>query len=162
MKGKLMALCVLTLVMIPVSSSQGIEMEAAEGNLNTPLISGPKIGIMGETYAYKVIYTDPQGDDVYYKIFWGDCSVIYHNGPHKSGEEVTYSHGWCDICAGAGKFTICVQTSDENGEKSNWGTLEVYMKSEQNSGTITSLLIHIYQIIIERFPIFQQILALIG
>lgn len=158
MKGKIIALCVLALVTIPVLSATGTEIEAVDGNSNAPIITGPTSGIMGKTYEYKVTYTDPQGEDVYYKIFWGDCAIILNDGPHKSGEEVIFSHAWCDVCAGPGKFTIRVQASDDNDQKSNWGTLEVTMRSSRERTIHNSLLARLFEKLIERFPILEKLL----
>jgi hypothetical protein len=160
MKGKLIAACVLALVTIPVLSATAIEKEAINVNSNTPLITGPTEGILGEIYDYKITYTDSNGDDVYYKIIWGDCTVVCNAGPFKSGEEVTFSHAWCSICTGPGKFTIRVQASDNNGQDSNWGTLEVTMKSNRKSISHNLLLMHLFERLIERFPILENLLDL--
>ena len=71
MKGKIIALCVLALVTIPVLSATANEMGILDGSSNTPIITGPTSGKMGETLEYTITFTDLQGDDVYYKIYWG-------------------------------------------------------------------------------------------
>lgn len=158
MKGKLIALCVLALVTIPVLSATGTEIRAVDENSNAPIITGPTSGIIGKTYEYKVTYTDPHGEDVYYKIFWGDCAVIVNDGPHKSGEEVIFSHAWCEVCTGPGKFTIRVQASGDNDQKSNWGTLEVTMRSGRERTIHNSLFARLLEKLIERFPVLEKLL----
>lgn len=160
MKGKLIILCVLTLVTIPVLSATANEEVTIKGNSTAPTINGPTEGIIGESYEYIITFKDPQGDDVYYNIFWGDCMVIIHDGPHKSGEEVIFSHAWCEMCTGPGKYTIRVQASDDNGYESNWGTLEVTMKLKRDSASYNSLIMSLFEKLIERFPILENLLDL--
>ena len=37
---------------------------------------------------------DPEGNDVFYKVSWGDGFIDGFVGPYASGEEVTLSHAW--------------------------------------------------------------------
>lgn len=160
MRRKLVILCVLALVTFPVLTATANEVEALDGGLNAPTITGPKEGRMGQTYEYKITYTDPDGDDVYYRMYWGDCTVIFHDGPHKSGEEIKFSHSWCEICCGPGKFTIHVQASDDEGQISNWGTLDVTMKSNRDRTSHSSFLIFLFERFTGRFQFFENLLNL--
>lgn len=48
---------------------------------NKPTIYGNATGKTGETYAYAVSTTDPDNDNVYYYISWGDLSNLGWKGP---------------------------------------------------------------------------------
>ncbi len=54
----------------------------------TPSLSwSPTIGLTLST-------TDPDGDDVFYLVDWGDGTVSEWLGPYHSGEEATMNHTW--------------------------------------------------------------------
>ncbi len=156
MKGIFIAVCVLTLVTFPVLFATANEINTIDGGSNVPIITGPTEGIHGEVYNYQITYSDPNGDDVYYEIAWGDCAIICNAGPFKSGEVVTFSHAWCSFCTGPGTFTIKVMGFDGNGDNSNWGTLSVHMRSRvkwfNNQG-----IYHLFENLIERFPILENL-----
>jgi len=57
---------------------------------NAPMITGPAEGVVGEEYEYTCVSTDPEDDDVYYYIDWGDGNVEDWIGPYASvGLKVT-------------------------------------------------------------------------
>ena len=127
--------------------------------INAPTITSPIVGVMGNSYEYTITYNDPQGDDIYYRIIWGDCEIVYKHGPHKSGEEIKIRHAWCNICHNSGKFTIRVKAFDDNNEESNWGRLEVTMNPKID---ITFIFENLYQLIvriIDRFPLLEKLMV---
>ena len=89
---------------------------------NIPEITGPPQGKIHQSYEYTVVTTDPEGDDVYYYIHWGDDSTGWL-GPYKSGEEIKQSHTWNR----RGTYTIQCKAKDVHGFESDWGTLQVTM-----------------------------------
>ncbi len=90
---------------------------------DAPAITGPSSGKIKEQQEYNFVTTDPDGDDVYYYIEWGDGSSEKWIGPYASGEEVTMEHSWDS----KGTYTIKAKAKDTNGEESDWGTLQVSM-----------------------------------
>lgn len=95
---------------------------------NTPNIDGLALVRAGEEYDYKFFTTDPNGDDVYYYIDWGEYqSVGEWIGPFASGEEVTLSHSWSD----RGLYTIKAKAKDIYGLESDWGYLEITVPVNQ-------------------------------
>ena len=48
---------------------------------NVPLINGPTSGNAGETYTYTFVAIDPDDDNIYYEINWGDGTVDDWYGP---------------------------------------------------------------------------------
>ena len=126
---------------------------------NTPTIAGPISGVIGERYEYTITAVDPQGDDVYYKISWGDCAVMYWDGPHKSGEKVTYEHAWCEVCCpGGGDFTIQVWVKDANDNMGDCETFEVSMGEEKHESSISSPILQFLERLMERFPLLENLL----
>jgi len=108
----------------------------------SPEIDGPTNGNAGTVYDYSFITTDPDGDDIWYFIDWGDGSYEDWIGPYSSGQEITVSHTWDEEDA----YTLAAKAKDEYGLESDWATLEVEMPVNQQ--VINPLL----QMILERFP----------
>ena len=117
-----------------------------------PDISGPINGDIGVEYPYTFVTTDPEGDDVYYWILWGDgCPAVEWIGPYKSGEEVIVSHAFLR----AGKITITAQAKDVHEAESDFGSLDVDMprsKTIYNSNILQST---------NLFPVLKFILQII-
>ncbi|RLF41318.1 MAG: hypothetical protein DRN12_03515, partial [Thermoplasmata archaeon] len=93
-----------------------------------PTITGPTQGKPGEELEYNIKTTDPDGDDVYYYIDWGDNTTSDWIGPYKSGEKVTVSHTW----DAEGYYIIKVKAKDPDGEESDWQWLKVSMPYNLN------------------------------
>ena len=94
-----------------------------------PAIDGPTSGTAGEEYDYTFTTTDPDGDEVYLWIEWGDGTVEQEGwiGPFASGEDVTVSHTWSH----QGSYLILAKAKDIRGAESDWGYLEVTMPVNQ-------------------------------
>jgi hypothetical protein len=75
---------------------------------NPPDISGPTSGAPGVEYEYNFVADDPEGDDIWYFVDWGDTTYENWFGPFPSGTEVTVSHLW----ANEGTYEIRAQTKD--------------------------------------------------
>lgn len=92
---------------------------------DTPVLKGRRIGKSETEYEYTFYADDPEGDDVYYYLNWGDTywtgSWYPWIGPYKSGGKVTLTNCWESI----GEFVVRVKAKDTYGEKSDWATLEV-------------------------------------
>jgi len=88
-----------------------------------PVINGQTNGKAGTEYDYTFSATDPDNDDVYYCIDWGDETDLVYIGPYPSGETVTVSHTW----AKQGDYIIKSKSYDSTFAESDWGTLEITM-----------------------------------
>ena len=119
-----------------------------------PNIAGPTIGHAGGEYDYTFDTTDPDGDDVYYWIEWGDGQTEEWIGPYPSGEEITVNHTWST----RGTYSIRAKAKDIHGEESNWGTLKVSMP--KNKPSTNSLFLQFFEKLIQRFPPITQLLQL--
>jgi hypothetical protein len=88
---------------------------------NVPDISGPKIGRTGAEIEYTFSSDDPECEELYFRIDWGDGEVEDWIGPFVSGEKLKLSHIWSE----SGKYSIKVKAKDINDLESDWGTLNV-------------------------------------
>jgi hypothetical protein len=71
------------------------------------------------SYEYTFVTTDPEGDDVYYFIDWGDDHFKEWIGPYNSGEEIIVSHTW-EV---ENNYNISCKAKDPYDSMSNWSTL---------------------------------------
>jgi len=119
-----------------------------------PNIDGPISGKVRRNHEYTFVTTDPNNDDVYYYIKWGDGKIENWIGPYKSGEEVTVSHMWVI----KGTYTIKAKAKDIHGAESNWGTLTVTMP--RNRAYINTPFLNFLQNHLNLFPILKLLLKL--
>jgi len=88
-----------------------------------PGIRGNRMGRSGVSYSYVFSSIDPDDDNIYLFVDWGDNTNTGWIGPYSSGEEVTLSHSWNE----KGAYTIKAKAKDSFGLESGWSTLEVSM-----------------------------------
>ncbi len=88
---------------------------------NKPVLNGPSKGKPGQYYDYTFSATDPENNNVYYYINWGDGEDKDWFGPYASGHEETLSHIWNS----RNTFTVRVKAKDVYGSESEWSSLEV-------------------------------------
>jgi outer membrane protein assembly factor BamB len=115
-----------------------------------PTISGQTSGKVGQSYQYTFKSTDPDGDQIYYYIDWGDGDVVDWDGPHDSGVEVAFSHTWST----PGDYQITCKAKDPYEAKSDLGTLKVTMPRSRAVHNILFLKL------LEQFPILRHLLRL--
>ena len=88
----------------------------------SPTIDGPVEVIDGETATYQIAGIDPDGDQLYYYIKWGDGNTCQNwLGPYPSNQTISVNHTWDTT----GEYTIEVQAMDETGLLSGWSKLDV-------------------------------------
>jgi hypothetical protein len=108
-----------------------------------PTITGPSTGKPGQSYLCTFTSTDPDGDNVFYYIDWGDNTSTGWIGPYVSGATVIQSHSW----AQKGTFIIKAKAKDTHGNESNWSTLQVTMPFSYELPHL-----RIFEWLFERFP----------
>jgi len=113
---------------------------------NPPTITGPSEGKVGTAYGYNFTAIDPNGDEVFYFIDWGDTTNSGWIGPYASGEQITRSHTWST----KGTYTVKAKAKDIYGNESDWGTHEVTMP--KGTTYIPSLFLELIERLMERFP----------
>ena len=90
---------------------------------DTPTIGGKIQGKAGGLYNYTFVSTDPEDQDIWYYIDWGDGDIDEWIGPFNSSEEVLRSHSWWV----QGDYSIRAKAKDVCGAESDWGTLTIKM-----------------------------------
>lgn len=78
-------------------------------------------------YNYMFRAIDPNQDDIYYYIDWGDGTIDEEAGPFESEEDAIVTHVWTE----AGEFNINAKAIDENGYESGWLTLNILVFSNK-------------------------------
>ena len=115
-----------------------------------PIISGPTQGKPGINYDYTFLTTDPDEDDVWYHICWGDNEIIYIYGPYPSGEEITLSYNWTD----KGTYSITCWARDIYDAISNTTSFEVTIPRDKATSNMLFRLS-------EKFPLLERLLLFI-
>ena len=119
---------------------------------NSPLITGPSQGKISIGIQYNFTAIDPDGNDVYYFIDWGDQTNSNWLGPYLSGDELAQSHDWFKT----GTYTIKAKVKDIYGYESEWGTLSVKMPTSYNIP-----IIQFWTRLLERFPLLENLLSIL-
>jgi hypothetical protein len=83
---------------------------------NPPNITGPTNGSIGVNYDFTIVADDPEGDDLWYYVDWGDGTNTDWFGPYPSGQPVAIKHTWYEN----GTYDIKVRCRD-NWHYSSWG-----------------------------------------
>jgi PKD repeat protein len=113
-----------------------------------PLIIGPLTGIIGEKISYSILTSDPEKDDVFYEILWGDGTFIEWFGPFLSDEAINVNHTWSEMDV----YKTMVRAKDVNGNIGEWTSINVIIK--RNRGIMET----IWTSFMERLPILGKLL----
>jgi len=119
-----------------------------------PQITGQANGTVGQSYDYTFIASDPNGEQIYFTIEWGDGQTNTWIGPYTSGQPVTIPHSWDK----KGTYTVKAKAKDTHNAESDWGTLDVNMPLSYND-----MGLHFFEKLFERFPnLFPVIRYMLG
>ena len=117
-----------------------------------PTIKGTNSGKIRTEYEYTFNSEDPNNDDVYYWIDWGDGKTDKWIGPYKPSTEIMVKHRWNK----EGTFTIKAIAMNTNYSTSPWGTFEVTMP--RNKLFKFNLVSWLFERFPNIFPILRQFL----
>ena len=121
---------------------------------SNPTITGPNTGKVGQECTYTISATDPETDQVYYWVDWGDSTNSGWLGPVSSGTTTTAKHTW----SVKGSYTVKVKAKDSFTMESGWTTLNVTMPYSYNK-PILQFLDLLFQRYPHAFPILRQLLG---
>jgi hypothetical protein len=122
----------------------------------TPAIAGEKNGKTGQTYVYSFQASDPEGDDIFYYIDWGDGSSSGWLGPYPSNHEFTVSHSWDS----KGTYDVQAKAKDEKNLQGDWGTFRITMPLNDGCAILFALIQNLYHAIIPQiFAFFFDIFS---
>jgi len=134
------------------SDTTWADISPGNGRPDIPTISGPDSGKPKTAYPYEFRTSDPDGDDIFYYIDWGDNTSSDWLGPYYSGEPITVNHTWSK----KGTYTIKAKAKDDKGAEScGWRTLEVSIPR-----TCTLLIIRLLERFLHKFPILKHLVGL--
>jgi hypothetical protein len=105
-----------------------------EGLPYAPTISGEINGKKGTAYEYTFNAVDPNEDNVYYSIDWGDGTTGNWIGPYPSGQDIKVNHTWVK----KGIYSITAKAKDTNDRIGPKGTLKVTMPQNIPSLSVIS------------------------
>ncbi len=115
---------------------------------SAPIIKGPTNGKPGIEYNYTFVTNDPNSDDMYFYITWGDGTYESWIGPYGSGETITLNHTW-DV---KNVYPIIARAKDSNGLIGPWGILTMSM--QRNKALSNS---HWFRFL-EGFPLLKRLI----
>jgi hypothetical protein len=118
---------------------------------SAPSIEGPTRGKKGVLYNFTFNSIDPDGDDVFYFINWGDGCTEDWVGPYTSGKILEIAHSF----PLEKTFKIEVKAKDTSDFESDWSDFEINIPRTRNSINI------IYHWFLERFPLLERLLTLL-
>jgi len=116
-----------------------------------PTISGPSSGKPKQSYEYSISAIDPDGDDVFYMLDWGDGAITEWLGPYTSGQAQTFLHEWDE----EGTFIVKAKAKDLDGAETDWTWLKVSMPFT-NQGFIFQKILNNYLRFLDQLNIFIQ------
>jgi len=117
---------------------------------SVPSINGKIKGKANRSYIYAFVASDPDGDDLFYYIDWGDTLNV-SIGPYASGAEGKANHSWLK-----GTYTIKAKAMDIFGAESNWTTLEVTMPRNRAIDNPILRLLENHPLLFKIFQLFLQ------
>jgi hypothetical protein len=117
-----------------------------------PTINGPKIIASNAERTYSISVIDPDNQDVYYYVTWGNGNYLDWIGPYASGETLTVNNSWPD----PGKYNIRVKAKDIVGDESAIAELSITVI--KNRAAWSSLLLGLLERLVDNFPLLQKIL----
>jgi len=129
---------------ITISITNNEELDNTPPDL--PTMEGPESGKINQEYTYQIHTIDPDSDDVYYKVDWGDGTISDWLGPFTSGETTTATHSWNE----EGSYIAKVKAKDVKGDETEWNWLRVTMPKAKGYHLL-------FERLFERFPLLEYV-----
>ncbi|MBN1861309.1 MAG: PKD domain-containing protein [Candidatus Thermoplasmatota archaeon] len=132
-----------------------IKLQGANAAPNAPVLNGPTSGDYRIEYSWNITAIDPDSDDIFYYIDWGDGTNTSWSMAYTSGETIVRSHKY----PAKGTYTITGKAKDIYGAESDWGFLSVTMPC---SSTIPfyDFLIKVFKRFPNALPILRYLFGL--
>jgi len=105
-------------------------------------------------YDYTLKTADPDADDVYYYVDWGDDNYSGWVGPFASEVDVILNHTWAE----SGTYTIKAKAKDIYNAESNWTELEVNVPRAR---IINNFIGEIFKRLPNALPMLKHLLSLL-
>jgi hypothetical protein len=121
---------------------------------NVPDITGAAEGTPGNQYLYNIVTVDPEGQNIYYFVDWGDNTTTGYLGPYVSGTMIHITHAWTE----QGTFIVKAKAKDTMGGESDWGTISVVMPAEYKF-SFNAFVEHLLGMFPHMFPILRHLMG---
>ena len=121
-----------------------------------PTITGEQKLKMNTEYKFDFTTTDPNNNNIFYYIDWGDGTNSGWMGPYASGYVLNLKHTWTT----KDKFTIQCKAKDIHDAESDWATFSVTTPYSYNI-PFMQLWMKIFEQFPNAFPILQYLLGFI-
>jgi len=116
---------------------------------SAPTIDAPVFGGVGKPYTITISAADPELDEVYFLILWGDDTSEDWIGPYKSGEDVEVTHTYSET----GSYNIIGKARDEYGVEGD--QTQVTVRILKNRAITNPFLFRILEKILNLFNFFN-------
>lgn len=120
---------------------------------NAPDINGPSNGKPGIEYDYTFVTDDPNEDNVFYYIEWGDGTNTGWIGPYPSGGQITQNHTWDS----RGSYTITAKAKDPDENEGLTSIYEVSIPRMRQIQTFSDFIKQYIEFLLYRFPLIQKL-----
>ena len=118
-----------------------------------PTITGPKEGKIGEDYKYNFSTSDPEDQNIAYKVQWGDGVSTEWTEWLPSDTKITLNHTWDE----KDDYIIKCKARDIYLDESDWATYEISMPKNKSINTPFLRFLEKYP---HLFPLLRQIMRL--
>jgi len=116
-----------------------------------PTITGPAKGKINVNQTFNFTSTDPDANQIFYSVEWGDNTSTGWLGPYNSGYKLTFAHQW----SVKGTYAIRAKVKDIHGLESEWTTFQVTMP--KNVGINNYPFLHwLFEQFPNAFPLLRQ------
>ncbi|UCF49649.1 MAG: PKD domain-containing protein, partial [Thermoplasmatales archaeon] len=116
-----------------------------------PDVSGPVWLFPKLSYKFDFSTSDPDDEDVFYWIEWGDGEIEEWIGPYSSGEEFTLSHSYDE----KGDYLIVVKAKDTMDIESELREKYIRVSYSRNRVIINPFLQRLIQTLFNQLPLFK-------
>jgi parallel beta-helix repeat protein len=113
-----------------------------------PSIDGPVNVKIGEEYEYLFTVNDPNDDEIFIYVNWGDNTNSNWIGPYESGEVINILHSWSE----EGKFIISARGRDSHEYYGFSATKEIH--NQRNRVILSAFFTNLF----ERFPLLERLI----
>ena len=122
---------------------------------DSPAISGPYWMLPKISYNFKISTTEPEDEEIFFLIEWGDDEIEEWIGPYSSEEVVTLYHKYIE----KGIYHINVTAKDVNGFLSETVEKQVKVSLTRNRIINSPFVLTLLEKLIERFLPIGQLLG---
>jgi hypothetical protein len=104
-----------------------------------PEIEGPNNVKWNTQTNFKFSVNEPENEDVYLYIDWGDDSIDEWIGPFEPNEDISIYHSWKWV--DRGEIAIRAKAKDTDGYETDWATLEISISKNKSFDFIPKILL---------------------